>query len=98
MLILRVALALDVPVLDCANDVCFVRFAELDLEFVAPIRLRVLEQKIEATSMGLTSLLVLQDQFTKTEKGRILSDPVLDPLLVELGVIPKGDPRRLDGR
>ena len=43
MLILRVTLPLNVPVFDGANDVRFIGRAELDLNLIAPLGLRLLQ-------------------------------------------------------
>ena len=58
MLILRVALPLDVPIFDCADDVGFVRRAELDFDLVAPLRLGVLQQEVKTTRARLHALFV----------------------------------------
>ena len=52
------AVSLDVPVFDRADDMRLVRRPELEFDLVAPLRLRVLKQQIEATGARLDAFLV----------------------------------------
>jgi hypothetical protein len=87
VLVLGVPLALNVPVLYCANDVGFVRRPELDLYLVATERIRVLEQKIETACARPRTLPVLQDDIAQSKNRRIFSNAILHPSLVQLRVL-----------
>ena len=92
VVVLGIALPLDVPVLDGADDVRLVGLAELDLDFVPPVGLGVLKQQVKASSTGLWPLAIPQHEVPKPQQGRVLADAVLEPLLVQVGVGLEPDP------
>ena len=65
--ILRITLPFDVPVLNCTNDVSFVRRPELNLDFIPTKRIRILTEEVESTRMGLDTFFVLEDEIAKSE-------------------------------
>jgi hypothetical protein len=84
VLVLRVTLPFDVPILDRPNDVTLISTSELDLNLVTLVCLRILQEQVEAPRMGLHSLLVLQQHIAEAKDLRVVRDPLLDPLLAEL--------------
>ena len=52
VLVLRIALPLDVPVLDSSNDMGLIGGTELKLDFIPPFAVEVLEKQIKAACPG----------------------------------------------
>lgn len=65
MLILRVTFPLKIPILDRANDVRFVRSAELNFDFVPSVAVFFLEKKVQAPAGRLYPLLVTAIDFPR---------------------------------
>lgn len=58
MVVLRIAFALDVPILNCADDMGFVSCAELKFDFVPAFRLKVLKKHIQPAPARLNAFLI----------------------------------------
>jgi len=95
VVVLGISLSLDVPILDGSDDVRFVGFAQLNLDLVPPVRLRILQKQVETPSPGLGPLTILQDEVPETKNRRILTNPVLKPPLVQFGMVLQPDALRL---
>ena len=84
MVVLGVAPALGIPILDRANDVRFVRRAELQFHLVASARFCIAQEEVEATRVGLTTLDLLDIEIPEAKQGRVVHQERLDPLLSEV--------------
>jgi hypothetical protein len=65
--------------------VALVRLAELDFHLVPTVRLRILQQQVQATDAGLDALSILQVKVAESQDRRVRGDLILKPLLVKLG-------------
>ena len=83
MLVLRIAAPLEIPVLDGADDMAFVRRAKLDLDFIARCALRIGEQQVEPTGSWLTALNVPDRQIAEAQEGRVSLKNPLEPTFAE---------------
>ena len=81
MLVARVAPSLDVPVLDTADDVRFVRWTKHELDFVTRRVVGVSQQEIETPRPLLLPLSRDQFDFAEAEDARVLRDAILHPPL-----------------
>ena len=68
MLVLRIPFALNIPVLDGANDVGLVRRAKLNLNLVAPASLDILHEEVQPSGPRVEALAILQNKITKAEQ------------------------------
>jgi hypothetical protein len=50
-----------------------------------------LEEKVEAPGPGLRPLSVFQDEVAQTKQSWVLADPVLEPTLVQFGMVLQPD-------
>jgi hypothetical protein len=96
MLILWIPFAFDVPILDGTYNMRLVCLAELDLDLIPMIRIGILKQEVQSTSLRMNSLFVLEYKLTQTEERRILCETVLYPSLFQLSMVAKEYPFRLD--
>src|SRR5690348_2269691 len=83
MVVLRITLSFNVPIFECANDVTFVRIAQLDLDLVSAIRIGVLQEYVEPSGTRLNSLLVFEDYISKAKDRWIFGNSVLNPPLAK---------------
>ena len=67
VLVLRIATLLDVPVLDGTDDVRLVGRAELELDLIAGVRLRVQQQQIETSGPRLPALAISHLQIAQPQ-------------------------------
>jgi len=84
VVVLGIALTFDVPVFNCSNDVRFVRRAELKLNFMAPLCVRVLQEKIQPPGTWMNPSRSLKTEISKAKNRRIVGNEVLNPPLVVL--------------
>ncbi len=91
MIVLRVPLSLDVPVLDGADDVAFVGSAQLNFHLIPAVGIDVLKKEIEPTSPRLSPLLVLQNEIAQAQDRSVFGDSLLNPFFVQLGMILQPD-------
>ena len=72
MLILRVPLSFDIPILDSSNDVSLVRSTQLDFHLIAAPCLRILEEKVQSAGTRLRPLLIPHSEVAQAKQLRIL--------------------------
>ncbi len=92
----RVALLLDIPVLDGPNNVALVSLTELDLHLVPSIRFGVLKQQVEPAGPWLAALPILKIQVAQSQNRRVRGNLVLKPFLIQTGSIPQWHDFRLE--
>src|SRR5262249_44998910 len=91
VLVLRISLSFQVPVLDGSNDMAFISAAQLHLDLVALNSIRILKKQVKPTSPCLSSLLVLEDEFSESQQRWIFRKSILDPTLIQFWVTLQGD-------
>jgi hypothetical protein len=93
---LRVSLPLDIPVLDCPDDVGFVRGTQLHFDFVPAVGFGILQQQVQPACAGLYSFFVLQHQITQSQNGWIFGYARLYPELPQIRMILEKHSFKLD--
>jgi hypothetical protein len=96
VVVLGIAFALDVPVLDGANDVALVRAAQLNLDLIASAGVGVLQKQIEPPRARLNSFFLLENEVAQPEDRRVFRNSILHPLLRIVRVVCEQDSLRLD--
>jgi hypothetical protein len=87
VLILRVSLAFDVPILDRPNDVGLVRKSKLNFNFVAAIAFGLLKEQVQPTGARLVPFFIFEDEVAKTQDCRILGYARLHPAFVQIWMV-----------
>jgi hypothetical protein len=70
--------------------------AQLQLNFITPLCVSILEQQIEPAGARMDALLISQNEIAHPKDRGIIRDQLLHPLLGELGMCPKPQPFGFD--
>jgi hypothetical protein len=79
----RIALPLDIPILDGADDMTFINHAKHDLDLVTDVAFEVGHQEVDAASRRLYPFTLDNLQVPKPQKRRIVRYLFLQPSLVK---------------
>ena len=87
VIVLRIAFAFDVPVLEGPDDVGFICPSKLDFNLVSAVGVSILEEDIQAACLWLVAFFVFENEVAEAEYGWGFRNSVLDPPLIQNRVV-----------
>ena len=93
--VLRVALSLDIPILNGPDNVRLVEASKLQFNGIAPIAIRIGKQQIEPPARRLRSFAANHVGVPQPKPRRVVYQEIMQPALVVLGMAFEADVPRL---